>query len=290
MSETHTPISEKRVAANRANARKSTGPRTGEGKAKSALNSVKHGFRSSSFAAVRLEKLDEVENLRADAVTCYKPVNAQELAAVERIALSQQQILRGARLDAGMFTSAMNDVLDHSNRPITPMDPEMIGPCDIEITRAQNRNYCVAEGFRRLAKESNIIGLTLRYRAQAEREYRRAIEDFERLKSLRAEMPNEPNVGVEPEVVDDLAHPKELNSMIIMDEEPPSAPSPEPNAEPARSAESAPQSRPSPSSAPSARPETPRKSSSEPVAIGPLPVSGAVPAEEEAEAEDDIAA
>ena len=197
-----TPISDKRLAANRENAKKSTGPRTPAGKERSSRNAVKHGFRASSFAVVRLEELDEVEKFKADAVACYKPVNAQELIAVERIALAQQMMFRAARLDAGMFTSAMNDVIDRTNNPIIPMDPDMVGDGDIEITRRQNRNYCIAEGFRRIAKESNCIGLKLRYRAQAEREYRRAVEDFDRLKALRHEMPNEPNVDVEPEPED----------------------------------------------------------------------------------------
>jgi hypothetical protein len=210
------PISEKRLTANRENAKKSTGPRTEDGKARASRNAdeahrpllgpavvrdqkIAHGFRASSFAVVRLEDLDEVEKLKADAVACYKPVNSQELVAVERIAMAQQQIFRGARLDAGMFTSAMNEVLDRTNNPVTPMDPTMVGDGDIEITRQQNRNYCIAEGFRRIAKESNAIGLMLRYRAQAEREYRRAVEDFDRLKALRHQMPNEPNVGIDSE-------------------------------------------------------------------------------------------
>ncbi len=223
-----TPISEKRLAANRENAKKSSGPRTPEGKARSSRNAdeahsrplgpavvrdqkTTHGFRASSFTVVRLEDLDEVEKLKADAVACYKPVNSQELVAVERIAMAQQQIFRGGRLDAGMFTSAMNDVLDRTNNPIIPMDPDMVGDGDIEITRQQNRNYCIAEGFRRLAKESNCIGLMLRYRAQAEREYRRAIEDFDRLKALRHEMPNEPNVGLDEPEPEDVAPIEELN-------------------------------------------------------------------------------
>jgi hypothetical protein len=220
-------ISEKRLAANRENAKKSSGPRTEDGKARSSRNAVKHGFRSASFCVVRLEDLDEVEKLKADAVACYRPVNSQELVAVERIAMAQQQIFRGGRLDAGMFTSALNEVLDRTNRPILPMDPDMVGDGDIEITRQQNRNYCIAEGFRRIAKESHAIGLMLRYRAQAEREYRRAIEDFDRLKALRAqpatragvvglqtkshEMPNEPNVGLEPPEPEDIQPIEELN-------------------------------------------------------------------------------
>ena len=84
------PISEKRLAANRENAKKSSGPRTPEGKARSSRNAVKHGFRAASFAVVRLEDLDEIEKFKADAVHCYKPVNAQELIAVERIAMAHR--------------------------------------------------------------------------------------------------------------------------------------------------------------------------------------------------------
>jgi hypothetical protein len=43
-----------------------------------------------------------------------------------------------------------------------------------------------------MARESNSFTLLLRYQAQAERHYRRAIEEFDRLKALRKELPNEP--------------------------------------------------------------------------------------------------
>ena len=69
-------------------------------------------------------------------------------------------------------------------RPFFPMTQELTG--DIEITRAQNRNYALAEGFHRMAKTALSWSLFLRYQAQAERHYRRAIEEFERLKALKS--------------------------------------------------------------------------------------------------------
>ncbi len=94
-------VSPRRLAANRANAARSTGHRSAEGKARSAQNSRKHGFTASVFAIVRLEELDEVARLREDLSACYQPVNSQELFAIERIALAQQSLIRTCAVPFG---------------------------------------------------------------------------------------------------------------------------------------------------------------------------------------------
>ncbi len=204
MRRTHKPASPEQLAANRANAARSTGPKTPEGKARSAQNSLKHGFTASTFSVVRLEDLQEIARLKFDLVSVYRPVNSQELFALERMALSQQAILRAARLESGLFTTCLNETLDGEGHPFTPMSKELAGDGDIEIARAQNRNYCLADGFLRLVRQSNGWSIFLRYQAQAERQYRRALEDFDRLKALRhalpnEELPNEPISGPQPQ-------------------------------------------------------------------------------------------
>jgi flagellar biosynthesis GTPase FlhF len=173
----HKPAFPKQLAANRANAANSTGPKSPEGKARSARNSVKHGFTASTFAVVRLEDFQEIALLKSDLASVYQPVNSQELLALERMALAQQAILHAARLESGLFTTCLNETLDNNDRPFTPMSQELAGDGDIEITRAQNRNYLLAEGFLRIIRQSNGWTVFLRYQAQAERRYRCALLD-----------------------------------------------------------------------------------------------------------------
>ena len=107
------------------------------------------------------------------------------------MALAQQTMLRAARLESGLFTTCLNAALNDDGTPFNPMTPDLVGTGDIEITRAQNRNYALADGFHRIAKQGNAFTLFLRYKAQTERPYRRAVEEFDRLKDLRHELTNE---------------------------------------------------------------------------------------------------
>jgi len=181
-------ISDKQLAAGApsgpANAARSTGgalwARTPEGKARSARNAVKHGFTSSNFSVIRLEDHQEIAHLNEDLVSVHQPVNAQELLALERMALAQQSIFRAARLESGLFTTCLNEALSPDDQPYFEVSSELSR--DIEITRSSNRNFLLGQGFHRLIKLTNRWTLFLRYQAQAERLYRRALDDFERLK------------------------------------------------------------------------------------------------------------
>jgi hypothetical protein len=196
---------DRQIAANRINAQKSTGPRSAAGKTQSTLNARKHGFAGSTFTVVRLEDLKALDHLRQDAVDLYRPVNSQEIFAVERIALCQMALLRVARLESGMLTSCLDRTLGPDGEDICFMSAQLAGDGDIEITRAQNRNFALSAGFHMNTQKPHTWELFLRYQTQTERQYRRAIEDFERLRALRPELdeleetPNEPNSAPQPE-------------------------------------------------------------------------------------------
>ncbi len=199
-------ISPRRLAANRANAARSTGPRTPEGKARSSQNARKHGFCAANFAVIRLEELDAVARLKADLVAAYQPVKSQELFAVERIALAQQALLRSATLETGLLTACLNEtLLRDDGLPYAAADELTLG---IAVTRAQNRAFALALGLERSVRRSGSFALFLRYQAQAERLYRRAIAELERLRALRAELPNEPVIQPEPPETAPLTSPE----------------------------------------------------------------------------------
>jgi hypothetical protein len=216
-----------RLAANRANAARSTGPRSLEGKARSSQNARKHTFTPKNYAVIRLEPTDILVNLRADLVACYQPVNSQELFALERIALAQLSLLRSAALENGLFTACLNETISPEGMP--QIFPNEVLTGDLEVTRAHNRNFCLAEGFTQRTRNPNAWTFFLRYQAQSERLYRRAVEDFERVKKLRAELPNEPlnEPGNEPTAPSQPEENKPAPQPEAENPEPPDVPDPE---------------------------------------------------------------
>jgi hypothetical protein len=86
------------------------------------------------------------------------------------------------------------------------MNLEMVE--DIDVLREQNRNFILWEGLSRLLRQSKDVLVFLRIQAQTERLYRRAAEDFERIRTLRKELPNQPNFRTEPEETKPVEPPK----------------------------------------------------------------------------------
>jgi hypothetical protein len=180
------PTSPHRVAANQANARKSTGPRSPEGKARSSQNARKPPFNPDPFTIVRIEDRAQIATLVAGAIATYQPIKSQERNTVERIALAQHSMRRMSAIEAGFFTNCLDQA---------PMDPNRLDRAElgkgIDVALDQHNAYSLAFGFNRYSRQSNIAAIFLRFQAQAERLYRRAVEDFHRLLKLRGQPPPE---------------------------------------------------------------------------------------------------
>jgi hypothetical protein len=202
------PVSPNRVAANQANARKSTGPKTPEGKARSSQNARKHPFNPDPFAIVRIEDRAAISTLVADGVpsgpATYQPINSQERDAVERIALAKHSMRRMSVLEAGFITNCLDQAMSGPADPFILNRSELANGIDIPLE--QHRAYWLAFGFNSFTRQSNIAATFLRFQAQAERLHRRAVEDFHRLLKLRGQLPPEkyeepiePNIAPQPE-------------------------------------------------------------------------------------------
>ncbi len=93
---------EAQIEANRANAQKSTGPRTPEGKAVVAQNALKHGLLARQ-AVIAGEDTDDYELLRDQLDAEMAPVGLLESRLVERIAGLLWRLQRAERLHNETF-------------------------------------------------------------------------------------------------------------------------------------------------------------------------------------------
>lgn len=88
MSEKLAHVSPRKIAANRQNSLKSTGPKTPRGKAISRSNALKHGlFAMNVFvgAGAKAENREQYQQLLDQLTEAYKPFGAAEQLEVERI-------------------------------------------------------------------------------------------------------------------------------------------------------------------------------------------------------------
>lgn len=93
-----------RIAANRRNAKKSTGPQTDDGKAAASRNALKHGLTAKDVVCAEESSRDYAAfaaSLHAD----FAPADSVEEQLVDRIAICTWRLQRMACAEASMFDS-----------------------------------------------------------------------------------------------------------------------------------------------------------------------------------------
>ena len=173
-------MSEAQTNANRENAQKSTGPRTGAGKANSSRNATTHGFTSTANPYLPGEEPEEFIALRLDHFTRYQPVGPAEETLIDRIAAAQWRLGRVFAHEAAILRDNFYniEVTDRyrgtryekrkaeaieDGEPI-PERPEVPGPEDL-AGRAFNMD-CAGP---------NAIAKLVRYEASIERSIDRSL-------------------------------------------------------------------------------------------------------------------
>jgi hypothetical protein len=178
--------SQKQTEANRRNARRSTGPKTPEGKAVVSQNTVRHGLLSTTVYVDEGEEPD-LERLRADFLAHFQPAGPLEALLVDRIISNAWRLRRVLEVEA----------LYQSHKVEKYMD----GPTEYLGTMFSNIE-CLENVLEQGAK------LT-RYESFLERSLHKSLHELQRLQAARAGVPVPLPVavdvevsGVEPEAVD----------------------------------------------------------------------------------------
>lgn len=97
----------KQTAANKANAKKSTGPKTAAGKAAVAGNAISHGILSRRLI-LEDESHDDFQALQDDLRQALRPMGALELVLVEKVAVAIWKQKRLVAAEAAMIELSRN--------------------------------------------------------------------------------------------------------------------------------------------------------------------------------------
>jgi hypothetical protein len=157
--------SQRQKDANRRNAQRSTGPRSLEGRARSAMNAVKHGLTASRHMLLSSEDTAEYEALAERLHDDLEPDGPLEEILIDRILAATWRLLRAQRIEAGIFTFADSALGAAVNRALG-------GDASTRLSTA----------FANQAHEFTILG---RYETTHERALYRAVAQLAKLQTAR---------------------------------------------------------------------------------------------------------
>jgi hypothetical protein len=98
-----------RAAASRRNGARSRGPKTPEGKARSAQNALKHGMRAQKCIVLPGERASAFEAFEAALLEDLAPEGALQAMLAQRVVAASWRLARAERLEAELFARNMLD-------------------------------------------------------------------------------------------------------------------------------------------------------------------------------------
>ncbi|MBZ5653584.1 MAG: hypothetical protein LAO18_24250 [Acidobacteriia bacterium] len=173
--------SPRRVRANRQNSRKSTGPRTPNGKKRASMNAVKHGFFSKFLLVQHPEgkvSQSELDKFYAGVRKHYQSVGFLEELWMEKIAVWSWRLRRLIRFESGQIARAL---AGHSyelqqSRADDPAEPDSVPLSNPEMDAMTDHLFL---------PEKEELDRLLRYEAMINRQLNHAIAELERLQARR---------------------------------------------------------------------------------------------------------
>ena len=165
LNEPPVPNGHDRAAINRANAQKSTGPRTAAGKQRSALNALRHGLTGHTIV-LPFEDQSAYQRHSQSFLDEYRPKGATETQLVQSLLDSAWQLNRSAAVETNLFSLGITEMENH----IRTSHPEAEAALAMALAyREHNRAFANLGIYRqRLAREFERT-LALLRQLQAER-------------------------------------------------------------------------------------------------------------------------
>ena len=154
--------SEKQVVANRANAKRSTGPKTATGKALARMNAHKHGLTVETIV-IGDEDPNAFDMLRAELEEEYNPRPGTESELVERLAVHMWRMRRIPIFEAALIELGRESVASQKRRYPDPFkdDERKETPYANTVIAFQNSQNTLGTLFRYEAALMNAFNRTL---------------------------------------------------------------------------------------------------------------------------------
>jgi hypothetical protein len=195
--------SERQKAANRANSRHSTGPKTPEGKAAVRLNAFRHGLLARDVMLPE-EDLDAFEDLRNRVRAELSPVGPIEELLADRVVNIMWRLGRSARAETALFdwrvreltvSRLADQVRSHESTfadfsfPTHVKDEAAHTEAKEALARAKHARdrdeVLLGRAFDADAKESDALGKLARYERGLEKSLFRTLDELRQLQDRR---------------------------------------------------------------------------------------------------------
>ena len=172
------------ILANRRNAKKSTGPRTHQGKAIVSKNAVKHGLLARQNV-ISTESQADFNLHRDQALKELAPESPMESILANRIVILAWRLTRTVRIQTQTI-DALNS--DNTNKPLTKLTQSLFfknlgqskaalstPPPDLPLGRLAIKDF----------SNSRVLERLLMYERRIENSFNKMIQEFQRLRLLR---------------------------------------------------------------------------------------------------------
>ena len=159
--------------SSRLNARRSTGPKTPEGKAASSRNSLKHGVHARQLVLPG-ENEEEFRNLETAFIERFQPVTLEQRFAVKRMILADWRLDRLAAMECRVLRSHAAMIASNSDlfRALQLEDAES------DLPAPEPEKDEIATAWIRDGNTSNTLGKLARHQSALERSYYRALHEL----------------------------------------------------------------------------------------------------------------